>query len=171
MKSWVYVGLVLLAVPLQTTVLGYLSVRNVEPDLVLVAVVLIGLLAGEIEGALMGVLLGFMQDLFSAGVAFPNLITKGAMGIAAGLIGRQVVQVTPLVAWVSGVVLSVGSGLAFLYLARGRALWEAILAVPMLLLPQAILDGVLAAGVFWAMTALAPTMTGAPLPVTRLSRY
>ncbi len=170
MKAWTYVALVLFAVPLQTTVLGSVSLRNVEPDLVLVAVVVIGLLAGELEGALMGVLLGFVQDLFSAGVAFPNLITKGALGIAAGLIGHQVVQVTPLVVWGSGLVLSTGSGLAFLYLARGRALWEAILAVPTLLLPQAILDAILAAAVFWIMTTVVPVLGGAPMSVRRLSR-
>ena len=47
MKTWVYLALILFAVPLQTTVLGHISLRDVEPDIVLVAVVLIGLLAGE----------------------------------------------------------------------------------------------------------------------------
>ncbi len=170
MKTWVYVALVLFAVPLQTTVLGHFSFRHVEPDIVLVAVVLIGLLAGEVEGALMGILLGFVQDLFSAGSAFPNLITKAVAGIAAGLIGRQVVQVTPLVVWVSGLLLSTGSGMAFLYLARGRSVLDALVTVPTLLLPQALLDGVLAAAVFWVMTSVVPLLTGVPLPVTRLNR-
>ena len=171
MKSWLYAALILFAVPLQTTVLGNLSLRNVEPDLVLVAVVLIGFLCGELEGALMGVAMGFVQDLFSAGVAFPNLITKGMMGIVAGLIGQQVVRITPLVVLVSGVLLSTGSGMAFLYLARGRAIWDAILAVPTLVLPQAILDGVLAAGGFWGITALLPVIGGQALFMGRHSRF
>ncbi|GKS57396.1 hypothetical protein YTPLAS18_09230 [Nitrospira sp.] len=170
MKSWLYAALILFAVPLQTTVLANLSLRNVEPDLVLVAVVLIGLLGGGLEGALMGVAMGFVQDLFSAGIAFPNLVTKGAMGIAAGLIGQQVVRVTPLVVLVSGLFLSAGSGMAFLSLARGRALWDAVLAVPTLVLPQAILDGMLAAAAFWAMTTVLPVMGGPVIPVRRLGR-
>ncbi len=169
MKGWVYAALITFAVPLQTTVLSHVSIRHVEPDIVLVAVVLIGLLTDELEGALMGVLLGFAQDLFSAGVAFPNLITKGALGIAAGLFGRQVVQVTPLVVGISGLLLSTGSGLAFLYLARGY-FWEAVLAVPTLLLPQAVLDAVLALGVFWVMTTVLPIFGAPQVVVTRLRR-
>ncbi len=170
MKSWLYLALVVFAVPLQTTVLGHASIRHVEPDLVLIAVVLIGLLAGELEGALMGLLLGFVQDLFSAGGAFPNLITKGVVGIAAGLIGRQVVQVTSVVVWVSGLLLSTVSGLAFLYLARGRSPLDALLTVPTLLLPQALMDAVLAALVFWLVTSVMPLFTGVAVPVTRLNR-
>lgn len=169
MKGWVYTALIFFAVPLQTTVLSHVSIRHVEPDIVLVAVVLIGLLTDELEGALMGVVLGFAQDLFSAGMAFPNLITKGALGIAAGLIGRQVVQVTPLVVGISGLLLSTGSGLAFLYLARGY-FWEAVLAVPTLLLPQAVLDAVLALGVFWVMTTVLPIFGAPQVAVTRLRR-
>ena len=122
MKFWVYLGLCFLLVPLQTTVLGRASTTLVEPDLILVAVCLIGLLTNELEGALMGILLGFIQDLFSAGVAFPNLVTKGLLGILAGLIGRQVVQVSSTVVAMAVVLLSSLSGLAFLYLARGHAL-------------------------------------------------
>ncbi|MFO0774383.1 MAG: rod shape-determining protein MreD [Nitrospiraceae bacterium] len=171
MKTWLYLGLVVFAVPLQTTVLGHFSFQRVEPDLVLIAVVLIGLLTGELEGALMGLVLGFVQDLFSAGVAFPNLITKGVLGIAAGLIGRQVVQVTTLVVAVSGLVLSTVSGLAFLYLARGHSPLDALMTVPTLLLPQALLDAALAALVFWLLTSVLPLFTGVAVPVTRMNRF
>lgn len=170
MKGWVYAALIVFAVPLQTTVLSHVSLRSVEPDLVLIAVVLIGLLAGELEGVLIGLLLGFVQDLFSAGAAFPNLITKSVVGFAAGLIGRQVVQVTTLVVAVSGLLLSTASGLAFLYLARGRSPLDALLTVPTLLLPQALMDAALAALVFWLMTSILPLFTGVAVPVTRLNR-
>lgn len=155
MKFWVYLCLCFLLVPLQTTALGRTGTTLVEPDVILVAVCLIGLLTDELEGALMGVLLGFIQDLFSAGVAFPNLVTKGLLGIAAGLIGQQVVQVSSIVVALTVVLLSSLSGLAFLYLARGHALWEAFLAVPTLLLPQALLDAILAVAVFWGVQRIA----------------
>jgi len=155
MKFWVYLGLCFLLVPLQTTVLGRASTTVVEPDVILVAACLIGLLTDELEGALMGILLGFIQDLFSAGVAFPNLVTKGLLGILAGLIGRQVVQVSSTVVAMAVVLLSSLSGLAFLYLARGHAFWDAFLAVPTLLLPQAVLDAILAVAVFWGVRQVA----------------
>ena len=53
------------------------------------------------------------------------------------------------------VLLSALSGLAFLYLARGHALWDAVLAVPTLLLPQALLDAILAVAVFWGVRQVA----------------
>jgi rod shape-determining protein MreD len=155
MKFWVYLGLCFLLVPLQTTILGRANTMLVEPDVILVVVCLIGLLTDELEGALMGILLGFIQDLFSAGVAFPNLVTKGVLGILAGLIGRQIVQVSSLVVSMTVILLSSLSGLAFLYLARGHALWDAFLAVPTLLLPQAFLDAILAVGVFWGLRQVA----------------
>lgn len=155
MKFWVYLCLCFLLVPLQTTALGRTGTTLVEPDVILVAVCLIGLLTDELEGALMGVLLGFIQDLFSAGVAFPNLVTKGLLGIVAGLIGQQVVQVSSIVVALAVVLLSSLSGLAFLYLARGHALGDAFLAVPTLLLPQALLDAILAVAVFWGVRRIA----------------
>lgn len=170
MKGWVYAALIVFAVPVQTTVLSHVSLRSVEPDLVMIAVVLIGLLAGELEGVLIGLLLGFVQDLFSAGVAFPNLITKSLVGLIAGLVGRQVVQVTTFVVCMSGLLLSTASGIAFLYLARGRSPLDALLTVPTLLLPQSVMDGVLAALVFWLMTAVLPLFTGVTVPVTRMNR-
>jgi len=58
MKFIFYLILVLLLVPLQTTLLPHLSVWNIKPDLGLVAAALVGLFAGELEGLLVGLAIG-----------------------------------------------------------------------------------------------------------------
>lgn len=66
MKTGLFVGFILLLVPLQTTVLGSISPFGIRPDLCLIAACLIGFLTGQVQGLIMGFFLGFVQDLFSA---------------------------------------------------------------------------------------------------------
>src|SRR4026208_1232985 len=101
MKFLFYLILVLLLVPLQTTLLPHLSVWNIKPDLGLVAAALVGLFAGELEGLLVGFALGWVLNLFSAGELWLSLLTNGGVGLLTGFLGRQVSQ---------GAGVSVGGG-------------------------------------------------------------
>ena len=96
MKFLFYLILVLLLVPLQTTLLPHLSVWNIKPDLGLVAAALVGLFAGELEGLLVGLAIGWVLNLFSAGELWLSLLTNGGVGLLAGFLGRQVSQVTSI---------------------------------------------------------------------------
>jgi rod shape-determining protein MreD len=149
MKAWVYAGLAAGLVPVQTTLLGHLSVAGVRPDLCLIAASLIGFFGGPADGALMGALLGFEQDLFSAGDLGLNLGAKAAAGLATGLAGRYLAHVT--VASVAPLMLglSVCSGLAFM--AAGAAGGDALAAVESVLLPQAVFDTVAGAALYWLL--------------------
>src|SRR4026207_1610587 len=102
MKFLFYLILVLLLVPLQTTLLPHLSVWNIKPDLGLVAAALVGLFAGELEGLLVGLAIGWVLNLFSAGELGLSLLTNGGVGLLTGFLGRQVSQVT---------AVSLGAGL------------------------------------------------------------
>jgi len=82
MKFLFYLILILLLVPLQTTVLPHLSVWNIKPDLGLVAAALAGLFAGELEGLLVGLAIGWVLSLYSAGELWLSLLTNGAAGVA-----------------------------------------------------------------------------------------
>src|SRR4051812_37290956 len=115
MKFLFYFVLVLLLVPMQTTLLPHLTVWNIKPDLGLVAAALIGLFAGELEGLLVGLTIGWVLNLFSAGELWLSLLTNGGVGLLAGFLGRQVSQVTPfslggmllLVSLVSGLLAAI----------------------------------------------------------------
>lgn len=143
MKYAVYIGLLLIVVPVQTTLLDAVSVLGVRPDLCLVAAVLVGLTLGRFEGLLLGLALGLVQDLFSAGELGLNLVTKGISGLLAGVAGRYVAPTTPLTALIVVFGLSVISGLVFLLSGRGgETAMEALYGLRSVLLPQAAYDAV-----------------------------
>lgn len=151
MKYAVYIGLLLVLVPVQTTFLDAVSALGVRPDLCLVTAALVGLTLGRFEGLLVGLALGLVQDFFSAGVLGLNLVTKGVAGLLAGVAGRYVAPTTPVTAFVVMFGLSVISGLVFLLSGRGgETAMEALYGVWSILLPQAVYD----AGVAWVVYLL-----------------
>lgn len=150
MKLALYAGLVLGMVPVQTTLLQYVSVAGIRPDLCLVAACLVGFLTGELEGFLVGLALGFMQGLFSAGDLWLNVMTKGAIGLLAGMAGRQVTNATPMTLLVTVVGLSVLSGLVFLFFTRsGEGPVEYLLTIQSVLVPETALNAVVGASAAW----------------------
>jgi hypothetical protein len=151
-KSVIYLILVLLLVPLQTTLLPHLSVWNVKPDLGLVAAVLVGLFAGELEGLLVGLAIGWVLSLFSAGELWLSLLTNGGAGLLAGFLGRQVSQMTSLSLGLGLLLVSLVSG-AFAALNfqhfDGSQMWWMIESI---VFPQACFDGVVGAGLYWILS-------------------
>jgi rod shape-determining protein MreD len=153
MKRWLYAGLLVGLVPLQTTIWQHVSIAGISPDVCLVVTCLVGILRGEKEAILLGLALGFLQDLFSPGEAWLNMLTKGITGLIAGIAGRHLTAMTPVAVLVFVFALSGSSGLSFLFVG-----WPALdtadlfLAIRSILLPQALFDGTLAAGLFWLLT-------------------
>lgn len=152
MKFFFYLTLVLLLVPLQTTVLPHVSVWNIKPDLGLVTAVFIGLFAGEMEGLLLGLAIGWVLSLFSSGELWLSLLTYGGVGLLAGFLGRQVSQVTSISLGVGLLLVSVASG--FLALANFKnidmsQMWGIVESI---VLPQACFDGAVGAGLYWLLS-------------------
>ncbi len=149
MKYAWYIGLFLAVVPVQTTVLGAVEVGGIRPDLCLITAVLVGLTVGPFEGLLMGLGLGFVQDLFSAGPVGLNLVTKGVFGCLAGLASRYVASITTTTALLVVLGLSALSGIAFLLSGRaGEGPSDVLYGLGFVLLPQAVYDAAVAVGVY-----------------------
>ncbi|MGH7204942.1 MAG: rod shape-determining protein MreD [Nitrospiraceae bacterium] len=151
MKQVLYLTLVFGLVPIQTTVLAHASVGGIRPDLCLVAASLVGLFTGELEGLLLGLAMGFVQDLFSAGELWLNLVTKGSVGFLAGVAGRYVANATTITALAAILGLSFLSGTVFLFTVGPGGLRDASFAVRAVLLPQAMWDAALGAGLYWLL--------------------
>lgn len=149
MKLLLYFGLALVLVPVQSTVLDHLNVAGVRPDLCLIAVSLIGFFGGAGDGLMMGVLLGIEQDLFSAGDAWVSIITKPAIGLSGGLVGRYVARATPATVAPMMLGFSMCSGMAFLFAGAGGP--DAMTVVQSVLVPQALLDGVIGVAAYWLL--------------------
>ncbi|HXC67139.1 MAG TPA: hypothetical protein VN638_06940 [Nitrospiraceae bacterium] len=152
MKFVIYLILVLLLVPLQTTLLPHLSVWNVKPDLGLVAAVLVGLFAGELEGLLVGLAIGWVLSLFSAGELWLSLLTNGGAGLLAGFLGRQVSQMTSVSLGLGLLLVSLVSG-AFAALNfqhfDGSQMWWMIESI---VFPQACYDGIVGGALYWILS-------------------
>ena len=152
MKFLFYLILVLLLVPLQTTILPHLSVWNIKPDLGLVAAALIGLFAGELEGLLIGLMIGWVLNLFSAGELWLSLLTNGGVGLLAGFLGRQVSQVTSYSLGGMLLLVSLVSGLLAAINFKGLDISQMWWMVESIVVPQACFDGAAGAGFYWLLS-------------------
>jgi rod shape-determining protein MreD len=151
-KAALYAGLLVGLVPLQATWLPHAAIGGVRPDVCLIAVTLTGLLAGEVQGMLLGLALGFLQDLFSAGQFGLNLLTKGAIGFLAGLAGRRLGSSGLGSVLLAMLLLSLSSGTVFLSASRGgRDLSEILHSVGFVLLPETALNLTVAAALYWLL--------------------
>ena len=153
MKIRLFIGLILLLVPLQTTVLGSVSPFGIRPDLCLVAACLVGFLTGQVHGFVLGFFLGFVQDLFSASDLWLNTITKACVGFFSGLIAKNLANTAPYAAFALTILFSLFSGVVFLVSSRmGMDILEILHGFPAILLPQALFDGLVAVSIHWAIT-------------------
>jgi LytS/YehU family sensor histidine kinase len=121
----------------------------VKPDIGLIAVCLVGLFGGELEGLLVGLALGLVMSLFSAGDLVSNMVTKGGVGFLAGFAGRQVAHITPVVLVIGLLATSCLAGLVTALSLRPNEeqdLWWALRAV---VLPQACFDAVVGGALYW----------------------
>jgi hypothetical protein len=148
MKTLLYAALVLVVVPLQTTLLSHVTVLDVRPDVGLIAVCLVGFLGGELDGLLLGVILGWSQDLLSAG-DWVNVVSKGGAGFLAGLAGRHLAHITPAVLLIGLAVISCVSSLAFVYsmkISDWDVVWHAMYSKVFI---QATLDAAVGTAAYW----------------------
>jgi LytS/YehU family sensor histidine kinase len=152
MKFLFYLILLLLLVPLQTTLLPHLSVWNIKPDLGLVAAALVGLFAGELEGLLVGLAIGWVLSLFSAGELWVSLLTNGSVGLLAGFLGRQVSQVTSISLGLGLLLVSLASGLVAAMSFKALDMSQMWWMVESIVFPQACFDGVMGAGFYWLLS-------------------
>jgi len=151
MKGLIYFAVIVGLVPVQSVLLQHISLWGVKPDLGFVAVCLIGLLWGELDGLLVGLALGWAMSLFSAQDLISSAVLKGAVGFVAGVAGRQVVYLSPVVLVVGLLVVSCLAGLVTPFVLRLSVQQDWWWAVWTVVLPQACLDAVIGGAIYWLM--------------------
>jgi rod shape-determining protein MreD len=83
-RAIVYVIILYLLIILQTTLIDYIKVYNVKPNLLLVFIISAALLRGRLEGACIGVAAGFLMDIFSGGIFGVCMLAGLYAGFANG---------------------------------------------------------------------------------------
>jgi rod shape-determining protein MreD len=149
-QGW-YVVLMLGLIPIQTTVLDYVGLVGVRPDLCLIAAFLVGFLIGEVPGALTGMTLGFLQDLFSAGHLWINVLIKGVIGLLGGMFGRHLANATAVSVVSILSILSALSGTVFGVWFQGANRPEFLTFVQGSIIPQALYDAALGGLLYWLL--------------------
>ncbi|MDC8450845.1 MAG: hypothetical protein LV473_21175 [Nitrospira sp.] len=151
MKALLYFIVIVGVVPIQSVLLQHISLWDVKPDLGFVAVCLVGLIAGELDGLLVGLALGWAMSLFSAQDLMSGAIMKGVVGFVAGLAGRQVVYLSPVVFVAGLLVVSCLVGLITPFVLKLSVQQDWWWAVWTIVLPQACLDAVIGGLIYWLM--------------------
>jgi rod shape-determining protein MreD len=89
-------GLISVALVLQTTLARFLVRGSIGVDLVLVAVVYLSLKAGPTVGIVSGTVAGLAQDALTTGVVGIGGLGKTIVGYLAGTVGRAFIVAQPL---------------------------------------------------------------------------
>jgi hypothetical protein len=144
-----YTGLVMLLVPIQTTLLPHVAIWDIKPDLGLVVAALVGVLAGELHGLIVGLAIGWILNLYSAGDLWLNLVTTGGAGLFAGLLARQVAEITPTILAVGLLFLSLAGGLVAVLNMNSATMADTWWMIQFVVVPQALFDTAVGAGLLW----------------------
>ncbi len=143
MKSIVYLVVLPLIIPLQASLLAPLSFGGIRPDLALALIFAIGLIAGPVEGSFAGMSIGLIQDIGSASLLGFTSLSRGIIGLLAGLLGRGILDIESPTIVLFLVVLSMAEGIyisLFLQTTFGAVPFIALFFKR--IIPQAIYTGV-----------------------------
>lgn len=149
MKILGIAGLIVGLIPIQSVLLPHVAVGGVMPDLGLIVVCVAGFWGGELEGLLVGLAVGWIMGLFSAIDLIVGISTKGLVGYLAGVVGRHVVYMTPVMLVLGLFAASCVSSLLtalMLALNEQQNVWWALKTI---VLPQAVFDGVVGGVFYW----------------------
>ncbi len=144
MKPRVYITVLLLIIPFQATLLGPFSLGGIKPDLALTVLFVIGLLTSPVEATLAGVGIGLVQDIGSASLIGFSGFTRGLTGLAVGILGTRVLDITSPAIVLFLALFSFAEGLLitfFLQVTYGDVPFFSLVGTRFL--PQALYTGVL----------------------------
>lgn len=86
----IWLGVILVTMIIQSTLLPLIAVAGTYPDMLLVVVVSYSLLSGKEKGVGIGFFAGLLQDLALGSVFGTNTLSKMAIGYFLGLAERKV---------------------------------------------------------------------------------
>jgi rod shape-determining protein MreD len=143
------------ALLLQQTLVSWLAIGAVRPDLVLIALTAVALRHGPVAGLYAGLLIGLVQDVYAVETLGANVLAKGLVGYALGFFEEKVMKVMAATRVVLLAVALFVHDVLFLIAAghRGGFFWDALLWRS---LPSAVYTLVLGALVFYFATGFKP---------------
>ena len=92
-----YFFFIILLLVLQTTVLDYVAIFGIKPDLIITFVIAAALVRGNVEGAAVGLFAGLARDMMFGDVLGFHALLGFYLGMAAGSINRRLFRENMLV--------------------------------------------------------------------------
>lgn len=82
---------------LQTTLVPVITVFGIQPDLTMIALLILSLRRGSMSGLWVGFALGLAQDLYSPSILGQHALAKTVVGFCIGLFNERVMSTDPLI--------------------------------------------------------------------------
>ncbi len=157
-KILFYALTILIIILIQSTILEYLSILNIQPNIMIVFIICIALLNGNIEGASVGFAAGLLQDmLFGYSVGFYALLGM-YLGYAAGSSNKRLYKEHLIVAVLFTFIWSFAYEFAFYFFKYfGDILYGNIrffYPVVRIILPEAVYNSVISIPVYLLIVKL-----------------
>lgn len=114
MKNLIWLGVIVAAVIIQSTLLPLIAIKGIYPDMLLIIVVSYALLSGQEKGVGMGFFAGLLQDLAFGSIFGINTLSKLATGYIFGLAERKVFKEHVLLPVAATAVATVFNGLVII---------------------------------------------------------
>ncbi len=90
---YIIIGVIfLLAAVIQTNVLSYAEILGVKPNLFIIMITCFALLGGRVEGAIIGFIAGFIQDVVIANSIGGYTLLGMYLGLTVGALNRRFVK-------------------------------------------------------------------------------
>ena len=96
MRSAAAFAAIFLALAAQTTLSRYVFRSSTPIDLVLIAVVYVGMKSGPVTGVMAGTVAGLIQDALAGGILGIGGLSKTVIGFLSGVLGTQFIVTAPL---------------------------------------------------------------------------
>jgi rod shape-determining protein MreD len=111
MNMLIWLGVLVVTIIIQSTLMPLISVKGIHPDLLLVIVVSYALLSGKENGVGIGFFAGLLQDLVSGSIFGISTLSKLATGYIFGLAERKVFKEHVLLPILATLVATLFNGL------------------------------------------------------------
>jgi len=135
---------------LQSTLLDYISIAGVKPDLSLIFVISFGLLLGARVGAVTGLLTGLLQDIMIGSFIGVHAAAKMLAGVLAGYLEKKIFKdnlLLPVIALFAGTLLH-SLVVYVLYFLFGVN-YPILISLQMLIIPEMLYNSFIAPFIFY----------------------
>ena len=92
MTVWKWIGVFVLSIVLQTTIVPVITMFGIGPDLPLVALFFLALRTGHTPAIWVGFAMGLVQDLYSPSILGQNALSKTMAGFCAGFFNERMMR-------------------------------------------------------------------------------